>query len=221
MQQASLRDILSAGLLSGAALFIASGRAHAGMTLASNFELPGVAVYVSDSAGAISSSDQSGVWTGAAHSVSDGGAQAMLSAFSPTGFSLDASTGSSGNRGFGMSFAQGFTVDSVSEWRMTATGLAPLVAGSSANGGYVVLVYREGPGSGVFSVYEVDGMATGISSFDTVVTLTPGRDYELYYTAYADPMAGASSSFSIQMIPTPGAVAVLGLGALGARRRRR
>lgn len=221
MQQNLARTIVSRALLSGAALLIASAHAHAGMTLTTAVELPAVGVYVQDISDNTFSSDQSGVWTGAAHSVSAGGAQASLSAFSPTGFSLSASTGSSGDWGYGMFLAQGFTVDSTSEWRLTATGLAPLVPGGMANGGYVVLVYTTGPGSGIFSELEVDGLGSGISSFDVVVTLMPGRDYQLFYSAHANPMADASASFSMQMIPAPGAIAVLGFGALGARRRRR
>lgn len=221
MQQSSLRDTMSAGLLSGAALFIASGHAQAGMTLSPECDFPGVAVYVQDSDSNVYGSDESGIWSGAAHSASAGGASASISAFSATGFSFNASSGSSGAWGFGFGFAQAFTVDSVSEWRMTATGLAPLVSGTMNNGGYVILVYTTGPGSGIFSEYEADGMSGGPSSFDTVMTLMPGRNYQLFINAFAYPMPDASASFSLQMIPTPGAVAVLGLGVLGARRRRR
>lgn len=221
MQQSSLRDTMSAGLLSGAALFIASPHADAGMTLSPDLGLAGIGISVQDNGDNMFESGESGVWSGAAHSVAAGGAQATLGAFSPTGFSFNASSGSSGAWGFGFGFAQAFTVDSVSEWRMTATGLAPLVSGTMNNGGYVILVYTTGPGSGIFSEYEADGMSGGPSSFDTVMTLMPGRNYQLFINAFAYPMPDASASFSLQMIPTPGAVAVLGLGALGVRRRRR
>ncbi len=85
------------------------------------------------------------------------------------------------------------------------------------------------PGAFSYATIQVYNFDTGLLEFQygpgtsgagVSIILSPGVNYQLVVVADADAPAFMWGGFS-KPVPTPGALAVLGLGALGVRRRRR
>lgn len=149
-------------------------------------------------------------WTGSAFSFSRYGATISCSDFTSTGFSMSAVSGPLGN-GYSMSFDRWFYVDSTSEWRLQASAVGNLHM--VRYGGTLPILTTAGASDVItYGPY---------SSFDQVFTLGPGAYRLLGVQGAMQGDPNASSFVSFQAVPAPGAVALLGIVSLGARRRRR